>query len=294
MKIFLFFSFIILAVACNNPVEDVVVTSFDEELEVEKEFDTNDTFSVHQDAISINYPSDYILDGSWRVYSDIQEGFFLSYTIQYENGKDTTVSVDESSPAIGRVDHPESYYVDSLTYVVPNVGGCNRGYYSLYIYKNGTHQFVENITVIDNLKKTAGLFNQPNNKNTESFIEHTYWASIYHTVFNSYHQEFNSPTTSSLKTSFALSFYIASKIDSFELKDEELKSLNFVYSENSGLGWEEGKGLTGGKVKGNLLPNNTWEIEVDAFIELENELNDEKIERHIKYSQIYKKSGNSL
>ncbi len=149
MKILLILIITFSFIGCNTPSSPQINNKI-EQIKPTLEEEPILTHSTEDTLIEETYPSPYCIDSSWHVYSDIQEGFFMSYRIAYNNRKDTTVSTDEESPAIGGVDHPEPYYLDSVTYLVPNVGGSPKGYYSLFIYKDGSHKYVENITVIEN------------------------------------------------------------------------------------------------------------------------------------------------
>lgn len=267
---------IIFLCACKNEEEPIVIADIDKGVGII----ISDSLILNNDVEKETYPAAYCLDSSWRVFSDIQEGFFMSYTINYTSKKDTTVNIDSISPAIGGVDHPEPYYQDSLTYVVPNAGGCNRGYYTLYIYKDGSYQFVEQISVINSLKKEIS---ESGDKQIDSTFN-SYWESIYHTVFNSSNQVYLAKNTRSIKFSNAYSFYIDSKIDSFQVEGRELDKLKFVYSEYTGLYWREGKQPEKGSIKGILLSDKTWLLTIDVFIELQNKINNEKLIRNLKIS----------
>jgi hypothetical protein len=78
-----------------------------------------------------------------------------------------------------------------------------------------------------------------------------------------------------------LSFTILNPVDTFLIENEMLKTLNFKYHINGGLYWEDGENPHKGKVKGMLLPDNTWQIEINVWIKMtELQLNKE-IERQI-------------
>ena len=137
---------LIILIACNSsskhstPSENSDTTTFEE-----KSLIKDTTIEVVEEEAKPSYPSPYCLDSSWRVFYDNIEGFFISYTVKYPSGKDTTVMFDESVPVIGAIDHPGPYYVDSVTYLIPNIGSSKNGYFQLYIYKDGTCKYVEKV-----------------------------------------------------------------------------------------------------------------------------------------------------
>jgi hypothetical protein len=66
--------------------------------------------------------------------------------IPYKPGKDTTLLVENSIGILGAMDHPNAHLMNDTTYFIPNVGGSSLGYFQLFIYKNGTCKYVEQIS----------------------------------------------------------------------------------------------------------------------------------------------------
>lgn len=123
----------IVFIACNSEETD---QSRSESTEVTKTTTTtNPLDSLHPEHISE--------DLSWFVTLDIQEGFLISYTITRQDGKEFVISVEKEDPSTGGVDHPEPHFINDSTYFIPVVGGSPNGYYEMYIYENGTHEFKE-------------------------------------------------------------------------------------------------------------------------------------------------------
>lgn len=78
-----------------------------------------------------------------------------------------------------------------------------------------------------------------------------------------------------------LSFTIKNPADTFLIETEMLKTLNFKYHINGGLYWEDGECPYKGKVKGMLLPDNTWQIEINVWIKMTDLQLNKEIERQI-------------
>lgn len=93
------------------------------------------------------YPSYYVQDSSWKVGLDIQEGFLLSFTISYKKKASITINTEIETPSTGGVDHPEPHYINDTTYLIPNLGASENGYYEMYIYKNGERKYQEIVTI---------------------------------------------------------------------------------------------------------------------------------------------------
>lgn len=78
-----------------------------------------------------------------------------------------------------------------------------------------------------------------------------------------------------------LSFTIINPSDTFLIENEMLKTLNFKYHINGGLYWEVGADPYKGKVKGILLPDNTWQIEINVWMKMTDLQLNKEIERQI-------------
>ncbi|MEI7580064.1 MAG: hypothetical protein WCJ58_08620 [bacterium] len=78
-----------------------------------------------------------------------------------------------------------------------------------------------------------------------------------------------------------LSFTIMNPPDTFLIENEMLKTLNFNYQINGGLYWENGESPHKGKVKGMLLPDKTWQIEINLWIKMTDLQLNKEIERQI-------------
>ena len=78
-----------------------------------------------------------------------------------------------------------------------------------------------------------------------------------------------------------LSFTVINPADTFLIENEMLKTLDFKYHINGGLYWEDGGSPIKGKVKGLLLPDNSWEIEINVWIKMTDLQLNKEIERQI-------------
>ena len=82
---------------------------------------------------------------------------------------------------------------------------------------------------------------------------------------------------------------VNNKQDYFELKDSELKTVNFSYIINGGLLYQIGNEPMRGTIKGQKL-NGEWIIEINIYIEMQdvNFPESKPIENHLVYKGIYK------
>ena len=82
---------------------------------------------------------------------------------------------------------------------------------------------------------------------------------------------------------------VNNKQDYFELKDSELKTVNFSYIINGGLLYQIGNEPMRGTIKGQKL-NGEWIIEINIYIEMQdvNFPEAKPIENHLVYKGIYK------
>jgi hypothetical protein len=149
MKRVIHLIFILLLFSCGDSDKDVVfiqpiVTPLPENIP--------DTLSANKDTTEQTYPSFFCLDESWHVTMDIQEGFFLSYTIHYDAGEDTTIFVDNSIPISGGVEHPEPHFINDTTYFAPNNSSSKNRHFQAYIYKDGSSKYIEVTNELDTIK----------------------------------------------------------------------------------------------------------------------------------------------
>jgi hypothetical protein len=78
-----------------------------------------------------------------------------------------------------------------------------------------------------------------------------------------------------------LSFTIKNPSDTFLIENEMLNTINFKYHINGGLNFEDGENPNKGKVKGILLPDNNWQIEINLWIKMTDLQLNKEIERQI-------------
>jgi hypothetical protein len=78
-----------------------------------------------------------------------------------------------------------------------------------------------------------------------------------------------------------LSFTVINPKDTFLIENESLKDLNFKYQIIGGIYSEEGVFAHKGKVKGMLLPDHNWQIEINVWIKMKDMQLNKEIERQI-------------
>lgn len=78
-----------------------------------------------------------------------------------------------------------------------------------------------------------------------------------------------------------LSFTVVNPKDTFLIENESLKDLNFSYQIMGGIYSEEGDVTNKGKVKGILLPDNNWQIEINVWFKMKDLQLNKEIERQI-------------
>jgi len=232
---------------------------------------------------TVLYPAEYCLDSSWRVSSDVQEGFFLSYTINYKSGKDTTVLLDNNIPIIGGVDYPPAHYINDTTYYVPNIGGSSLGYYQLYIYKNGSCKYVEHISEllskaeVDSIKEDRI---NPKPKEWLPVINNTYSINKELILFRrkaTFYPNLLSPDSSS---SHSIRFKVVKTDSNFIIEGDSLLTTELFYSETSPIHYASGHKPYNGYIKGVKQADNSWLLEIDFWLKLNG-----KEEKHLKFEE---------
>ncbi|PCJ28080.1 MAG: hypothetical protein COA97_02045 [Flavobacteriales bacterium] len=276
MKYTLALFVLLILSSCGNNEEAIKTKSSEEE---------TPTLEVLEETIATGYPAKHCLDSSWRVVSDIQEGFFFSYTIYYKSGKDTTVLANDSVPVLGAVDYPPAHYINDTTYFFPNVGGSSLGHFQLYIYKNGTCKYVEQISSslssveIDSIKEERI---NPKGKVWHPVIYSTYSVNIESISFRrkaTYYPNLNSPDSSS---SQLIRFRVDKTEEQFMVEDHALATIGFFYSEDTPLYYAVGHQPYKGFIKGIKQVDNSWLIEIDLWLNIKKVTDNTKIEKHFQ------------
>ena len=80
------------------------------------------------------------------------------------------------------------------------------------------------------------------------------------------------------------SFTISNPSDTFLIENELLKSIDFTYAIQGGLYSEQGEHPYKGKIKGMLLSDKTWQLELDLWIKMKDMLQNE-VEQHLQVNQ---------
>ncbi len=276
MKLILSLTFLVLLISCENNDELIIVEPILEELE---------STSIDNITDSTTYPLDYILDSSWTVASDIQEGFFLSYTISYKSGKDTSVLADENIPLNGGIGHPLGYYINDTTYFIPHVAGSSLGYFQLYIYKNGSCKYEEKISEllsaneIDSIKSERS---NPKAKEWHPVINNTFSLTDTSILFRrkvTTYPNLYSPDSSSSRS---IRFEVMTTENKFIIEKDSLLSIGFFYSETTPLGYSSGN-QPKGYIRGVKQSDNSWLLEFDLFLKTKSKLKEN--EKHIKFKE---------
>ncbi len=84
-----------------------------------------------------------------------------------------------------------------------------------------------------------------------------------------------------------LSFIIDTVSGSFIIENEALRNIQFKYNESGGLYWASGENPFKGKITGKMLPDKTWNIEVDVWLKIKNDIDGRESEQQIKMNDIF-------
>jgi hypothetical protein len=231
-------------------------------------------------------------DTSWNVVLAINEGFFESYTINYSNGKQLTVPVDERIILIGGVDHPPARFINDTTYFVPHIGGSKNGHFELYIYKNGKCKYKEVITrkpsptIIDEEVEISQA-PQPTAKQPE--IKTNYIQTATHLKLTKTIKNFGSPSIGCSESQTEINFSVPiNATDTCYIANNDLKNIAFNYHYSGGLYEETSKQLLKGYIKGSKQPDNSWLIESEIWFEVTSFPNKKNFEKKLQFNEIYR------
>ncbi len=83
----------------------------------------------------------------------------------------------------------------------------------------------------------------------------------------------------------SLSFSVKTLRDTFLFENEMLKTLNFKYNIEGGIYWENSVSPNKGKIKGVLLLDKSWQIEIDLWIKTRDMQNNREYERRITLNE---------
>lgn len=84
-----------------------------------------------------------------------------------------------------------------------------------------------------------------------------------------------------------ISFSVDQVKDSFRYDNLSLKALNFKYSMNGGMVFKTGEDPSKGFIKGKLLPDNNWAIEINVWLKTKIEPLNNDEEELIKLKQVF-------
>lgn len=230
---------------------------------------------------------------NWDVKLAINEGFFESYTINYNNGKQLTVPVDERVPLIGGVDHPPAHFINDTTYFVPHVAGSKNGHFELYIYKNGSCNYKEIITrkpttpIIIEEEVEISQTPQPTPKQPE--IKNKYTQTATHLNITTTIRNYGKPNIGCSNSHTEINFSIPiNATDTFYIENNDLRNISFNYHYSGGLYEETGKQLTKGNIKGVKQIDNSWVIELEIWFQVTSFPNAKYFEKKLQFNEIYR------
>ncbi len=78
-----------------------------------------------------------------------------------------------------------------------------------------------------------------------------------------------------------LSFTVKTLRDTFLFENEMLKTLNFKYTIEGGIYWENGESPSKGRIKGILLLDKSWQIDINVWIKTRDMQNNREYEKQI-------------
>ncbi|MGE0561088.1 MAG: hypothetical protein AB7O47_04685 [Flavobacteriales bacterium] len=288
MKQLLLFCTFITILACNNePGKEF----FDAKNNTSKEKNLATVNTLEKDTTA--YAENVSPDGSWEVLINSHEGFFIGYVINYKDGsKSISKKVNSEIDIISGIDHPDPRWIDVKTYQIPNIGGTANGYYELRIYKDGSCKYIEHTANIENIDTVMDteteIVSSATDENKEPQIENSYSQNENFIVFRQDIKNFGDKSIGCSSSESSLSMVIQNVTDSFEFKNEELSAVKLNYNYSGGLNDFIGEKPFKGYIKGKLLSDNTWKIELDIWISTFSYVENEKGKKQIKTSGIFK------
>ena len=241
---------------------------------------------------SVIYAENVSLDGSWQININLKEGYFWGYSVVYNTGEIITKKINSEIELIGKMNNPKAKWMNDSTYKVQNIGATTTGHYELIIYKSGACKYIEHFkeeidsTEVSEITEEDHSTSSPENK--ESEIINSYSQTDNYIVFTQSLKNYNNSSIGSNSSETNLSIVIQNYTDSFEYNNEELSVVKLNYSFTDGLNDISGDKPFKGYLKGKLLSDNTWEIELDLWISTFSYVDNEKGKKQIKTSGIFK------
>ncbi|MCB9360321.1 MAG: hypothetical protein H6588_03385 [Flavobacteriales bacterium] len=270
---------LIFLIGCKTKHEEINTKNADTTL-IESPILNDDTISIQE------------IENSWKVALEINEGYFESYTINYNNGKQLTVPVDNNIPLIGGVDHSSAHFINDTTYFVPHVAASKNGHFELYIFKNGSCRYQEVITrkqkktIIDEVETVISQAQQTNQKQPE--INNNYTQTATEIKFTRKIIDFGDSSIGCSNSQIEIVFSIpTSATDTFYMANNDLKTIDFSYHYSGGLYEETSQELLKGYIKGTKQIDNSWLIETDFWFKATSFPQGKEVEKKLKLNEVY-------
>ncbi len=250
----------------------------------------SETITTKKD--SVIYAENVSPDGSWQININLKEGYFWGYSVVYNTGEIITKKINSEIEIIGKMNNPKAKWINDTTYKVQNIGATITGHYELIIYKSAACKYIEHFkeeidsTEVSEINEESHSTSSPENK--ESEIINSYSQTDNYIVFTQTLKNYNNSSFGSNSSETNLSIVIQNYTDSFEYNNEELSVVKLNYSFTDGLNDISGDKPFKGYLKGKLLSDNTWEIELDLWVSTFSYVDNEKGKKQIKTSGIFK------
>ena len=279
-----FFAFFLL-LSCNDE------SNFDFLKSKKTDDDSKNSSTTNEQQDSTVYAENVSPDGSWQINVNLKEGVFWGYSIVYNTGEIITKKINSGIELIGKMNHPNAKWVNDTTYKIQNIGATSNGYYELIIYKTAACKYIEHFKKeIDSTEvaESTEEVSPENNDGKESETINSYSQTENYIVFTQTLKNYGNSSTNPNPSETNLSLVIQNYTDSFEYNDEGLSVVKLNYSFTDGLNDISGDKPFKGYLKGNLLSDNTWQIELDVWISTFSYVDNEKGKKQIKTSGIFK------
>lgn len=285
MRPLLYFFAFFLLLSCDNE------SNFDFLKSKKNDDDSKKLSTTNEKQDSVVYAKNVSPDGSWQVNVNLKEGVFWGYSVVYNTGEIITKKINSGIELIGKINHPNTKWLNDSTYKIQNIGATNNGYYELIIYKTAACKYIEHfkkeIDSTEVVESTEEL--SPENKDEKEFETiHSYSQTDNYIVFTQTLKNDANPSNGSNSNETNLSIVIQNYSDSFEYNDEELSVVKLNYSFTDGSNDISGDKPFKGYLKGKHLPDNTWQIELDLWISTFSYLENKKGKKQVKTSAIFK------
>lgn len=250
----------------------------------------SETITTKKD--SVIYAENVSPDGSWQINFNLKEGYFWGYSVVYNTGEIITKKINSEIELIGKMNNPKAKWINDTTYKVQNIGATTTGHYELIIYKSAACKYIEHFkeeidsTEVSEITEEDHSTSSPENKEPE--IINSYSQTDNYIVYTQTLKNYNNSSTGSNSSETNLSIVIQNYTDSFEYNNEGLSAVKLNYSYTDGLNDISGDKPFKGYLKGKLLSDNTWEIELDLWISTFSYVDNEKGKKQIKTIGIFK------